>query len=68
MAEVVPHIIYIQRFFGRSGKRQICGQWRLQKTAVRRDHHRVLISCLRRAGGETARQWTKNGRARSQFC
>ena len=59
MAEVVPHIIYIQRFFGRSGKRQICGQWRLQKTAVRRDHHRVLISCYGRGGGETARQWTK---------
>ena len=34
MADVVPHIIYIQCFFGRSGKHQICGQWRLQKTAV----------------------------------
>ena len=58
MAEVVPHIIYIQRFFGRSGKRQICGQWRLQKTAVRRDHHRVLISCFGRGGGEDSGQKT----------
>lgn len=54
--------------FGRSGKRQICGQRRLQKTAVRRDHHRLLISCFGRGGGETARQWTVDGRARSQFC